>query len=634
MPLKLRLKNTAKFSILETFNGATSPPSDSAPPTWTWKPFVPPPPNTTTTTTAAVAAATANQAVPKPARLPGFGSDEYWAAQPPPPAWSHYPPPLDIPENADGTTQSFSVGDPSGASFFHEWGFVVYHDVLSPSDCTATISEIWDQIETTHPTVSRTDIQSYDDLPVQRYGLPDEQAIFSPQIVRNRQNRKVYEAIDSVTPRWVGHEDAPAVPPTTTAGVASTATANSLVMSADRWCLYPPSLGHPSRQTNNPGAHIDVCPWSYLPRPDRRFDSDSDLNSFTYERGLFDFRAEINCIPGEAGPNHQGVLNLLDNAAEDGGTAVVPQFHSRFEGWSRALGRFEDNRVGQRRRGNAYVFANPLDPIHGLMRRVTMLKGSLLLWDQRTVHGAVPNRSGNFRIAQFIRGTRRGLMTEERAKRRRAKVKEEMEKAKSLDALGELGLHVFDLMGVVEEKGVEEEEEELFTCVACEAALPSSAFSFSALKKARDKLRCGECVRLNKQKTAAVESAGSSDDGQKLEKKKKKKKGEADGETSCTTVADVQKLAKGSAVIVLNVTADWCTVCQKIKKFWRSLPLDPALQGVTFREVDADLAPDLVAEYNVSGLPHFVVLKKGKVVDTMVGAKSATLKKIVAKAMK
>ena len=37
-----------------------------------------------------------------------------------------------------------------------------------------------------------------------------------------------------------------------------------------------------------------------------------------YERGLFDFRAEINCVKGEHGVHNQGVLNLLDNRESDG----------------------------------------------------------------------------------------------------------------------------------------------------------------------------------------------------------------------------------------------------------------------------------------------------------------------------
>ena len=64
----------------------------------------------------------------------------------------------------------------------------------------------------------------------------------------------------------------------------------------------------------------------------------------------------------------------------------------RYETWSRSLGDWSANRVGQRRRGNAFVFGNPRDPIHQLLRRVAPLRaGSLLLWNQMTVRRVSPS---------------------------------------------------------------------------------------------------------------------------------------------------------------------------------------------------------------------------------------------------
>jgi hypothetical protein len=96
-------------------------------------------------------------------------------------------------------------------------------------------------------------------------------------------------------------------------------------------------------------------------------------------------------------------LNLADNQEHDGGTVVVPKFPQHFDAWRRKLGRFRDNRVGQRRRGNSFVFADnndnddgddnyhqhqassssSSDPIVKLARRVPLREGSLLLWDMR-----------------------------------------------------------------------------------------------------------------------------------------------------------------------------------------------------------------------------------------------------------
>jgi hypothetical protein len=126
-----------------------------------------------------------------------------------------------------------------------------------------------------------------------RYGLPDEQAVFTPQIVKNRQSPNVYAALDCITPKWsppredgehAGGDVDAAVAVTTGiarsspkhpdassslassysaavgARVEGSVNSNSLVLSADRWCLYPPSQGNPDRQTPNPVQNTPL-PW-------------------------------------------------------------------------------------------------------------------------------------------------------------------------------------------------------------------------------------------------------------------------------------------------------------------------------------------------------------------------------------
>ena len=63
---------------------------------------------------------------------------------------------------------------------------------------------------------------------------------------------------------------------------------------------------------------------------------------------------------------------------------MVPGFPAAFLAWRSALGRWRENRTGQRRRGCSYMFADT-DPIHGLAQRVPLPAGALLLWNQMTV---------------------------------------------------------------------------------------------------------------------------------------------------------------------------------------------------------------------------------------------------------
>eukprot|EP00501_MAST-03F_sp_TOSAG23-6_P000957 GSMAST32.ASY1.ANO1.993.1 assembled CDS len=250
-------------------------------------------------------------------------------------------------------------------------------------------------------------------LPTRRYGLADKQAVFTRQILRNRQSKKLYSALNTILPPWDGFtydcQDILDNPKT------SQVTANSVVFSQDRWCLYPPSLGNPQRQTNNPGAHLDICPWQYLSinGPNQTRNVQTNIDNLRYKNGLYDFRAEINCVKGKFGPHNQGILNLIDAY---GGTAVVPGFHKCYPKWSQSLGTYKENRVGQLFFSYEILyltnfkflkcFFTKYDPIHKLMRRVTLRAGSLLLWNQCTVHGAQPNTSDRPRVAQFVRGFR------------------------------------------------------------------------------------------------------------------------------------------------------------------------------------------------------------------------------------
>lgn len=387
-----------------------------------------------------------------------------------PTSWHCYPPPCDIPRDPVDPRYSLSFDALSlfcetkststhqaALDFFNEYGYVVFSNVLSLSECEATETEIWEHLEEKISGLHRCDPTTHSLLSQKRYGLPDEQAIFTRQLLLNRQNRRLYAALDCIVRKWPGC--GPSVPETDSPGP------NSIVVSHDRWCVYPPAFERPDRETENPPVHLDLCPWTYLPNPSggsKRGDCETDPELLTYDgstriRQLKDWRAEINCVRGEFGPHVQGVISLQDNEECDGGTVIVPRFHKKFEEWQSSLGTWKENRVGQRRRGCSYNFHDPSDPIHQLARRVPIKAGSLLLWNQCTVHGAVPNRSKRFRIAQFVRGVRAGELgyredsTSKRAQARSNALLRELKRASAGKAsdkapiLNDLAPHVFQL---------------------------------------------------------------------------------------------------------------------------------------------------------------------------------------------
>ena len=92
----------------------------------------------------------------------------------------------------------------AAAAFFDTHGFVVYSGVLDAAECAATRAEIHNQLGANHPGFDPADCASWDLLSAKTYGLPPKQAIFTAQILRNRQNPKLIKAFSSVgrrTPR-------------------------------------------------------------------------------------------------------------------------------------------------------------------------------------------------------------------------------------------------------------------------------------------------------------------------------------------------------------------------------------------------------------------------------------------------
>ncbi|XP_021297775.1 thioredoxin H2 [Herrania umbratica] len=82
-------------------------------------------------------------------------------------------------------------------------------------------------------------------------------------------------------------------------------------------------------------------------------------------------------------------------------------------------------------------------------------------------------------------------------------------------------------------------------------------------------------------------------------------------------------------LIVIDFSASWCGPCKFI---------EPAVHGmaakfteVDFVKIDVDELPDVAQEFGVQAMPTFVLVKKGKEVDRVVGAQKNNLEKKVEK---
>ncbi|TMW88407.1 hypothetical protein EJD97_018599 [Solanum chilense] len=83
-------------------------------------------------------------------------------------------------------------------------------------------------------------------------------------------------------------------------------------------------------------------------------------------------------------------------------------------------------------------------------------------------------------------------------------------------------------------------------------------------------------------------------------------------------------LKNTNKLVVIDFTATWCGPC----KYMEPVLNDFATKytDVEFVKIDVDELDDVAQEYGVQSMPTFVLIRKGKVVDKIVGADKDGLK--------
>ena len=97
------------------------------------------------------------------------------------------------------------------------------------------------------------------------------------------------------------------------------------------------------------------------------------------------------------------------------------------------------------------------------------------------------------------------------------------------------------------------------------------------------------------------------------------------------TLDDVENiLLKAGAenqLTVIDFSATWCGPCKMIAPLFKEL--SEAIDDVVFLKVDVDENPDTAAKYSVSAMPTFLFIKRGVVVDRLMGANPARLQELI-----
>lgn len=83
--------------------------------------------------------------------------------------------------------------------------------------------------------------------------------------------------------------------------------------------------------------------------------------------------------------------------------------------------------------------------------------------------------------------------------------------------------------------------------------------------------------------------------------------------------------SSASKLVVLDFYADWCGPCKAIAPYVEELS-NTFSDKANFAKVDIQSCDTIADSFKVSGIPYFVFMRDGRIVDTMTGAKKDALK--------
>ncbi|CAM8881272.1 hypothetical protein QQ045_019568 [Rhodiola kirilowii] len=72
-------------------------------------------------------------------------------------------------------------------------------------------------------------------------------------------------------------------------------------------------------------------------------------------------------------------------------------------------------------------------------------------------------------------------------------------------------------------------------------------------------------------------------------------------------------------LMVIDFTATWCGPCRFVEPYVKEFAAQ--FSDVIFVNIDVDQLPMVAAEFGAQALPAFVLIKKGRVIDRVVGVK-------------
>ncbi|EFC38236.1 predicted protein [Naegleria gruberi] len=277
--------------------------------------------------------------------------------------------------------------------FFNEWGFVVFNSILNQEQINNSISDIFTYLESGHYNASYTKDFMKDplDLPksnvshldkstwtnknwpaMKEEGILGSPPVFTKQAMENRENENVYHAFKEI----IGNED--------------------LWVSMDRYGFFRPTVENEEWKSRR-NIHLDRNPWNYV------YNKNPIEESFPREYYFLpEFCGEFN-----EGGNYkdgivkvQGLINFVDNRAQDGGFIIVPKFNKIFKEWTQLTRNTLANKYVD---SSFVVLSRQEKELFNKAVRIPLKAGDMLIWDICMPHGSAPNESDRYRLCQFLK---------------------------------------------------------------------------------------------------------------------------------------------------------------------------------------------------------------------------------------
>mmetsp|Transcript_6597 Transcript_6597/g.6265 ORF Transcript_6597/g.6265 Transcript_6597/m.6265 type:complete len:177 (-) Transcript_6597:161-691(-) len=141
---------------------------------------------------------------------------------------------------------------------------------------------------------------------------------------------------------------------------------------------------------------------------------------------------------------------------------------------------------------------------------------------------------------------------------------------------------------------------------------------------------CSE-TRFGCPATSSSESASASvSNGNSLDAALSLRGGEVQEPTTLQEVDDIiMKASAQGKLVVIDFSATWCGPCKMIAPLFKELSDMTELSNVVFLKIDVDENPETAAKYSVSAMPTFLFIKRGEVVDKLMGANPGKLEELL-----